>query len=350
MYFTRAPRAHRAGALRLPWPRAPRRRRTPSPAHPVRSKLAERLLGRLLVQPLQGEPDMHDRVVPDLRCRARTRSRPPSPPRRSRPWPSWCRPSPRYPAPRQVRLGTSCSVPGSPWNLCSDDELTEGDAGVARRHLGDGAGPGSPGRSSRSTHSSSEQDVEEHAAGQGHGVDHGLVPQDERHVGHQIGDGEMETGGDDRRRRSGDARRPRRRASTGIGSAMIAEPVVSMVKPYARPRPRSPAAGQPSKRIAASASYAIRWQVPASEDIASNSRPMLEVGSEFSPVSSWRRQHGAFRSVHAATLGSRLSQSSPAAAGGTGPSGTDCVRRRRRPAAGRSEDGRPAGSCGSPRS
>ena len=57
---------------------------------------------------------------------------------------------------------------------------------------------------------------------------------------------------------------------------------VRLVAPGSTPRAR------PSKRIAASASYATRWQTPAREDTASKSRPMLEVGTQFRPVSSWR--------------------------------------------------------------
>ena len=131
MYFIAAPR---------PRPCAPRflgRAAHASPnsmlelAHPL--EVGQRLLGRLLVQPLQGETDVHDRVVADRDVGHELAGRPPSPPRRSRPWPSACRPSPRYPAPRQEPLGTSRS-PLLPENLCPDDELAEGDAGVARRH------------------------------------------------------------------------------------------------------------------------------------------------------------------------------------------------------------------------
>ena len=75
--------------------------------------------------------------------------------------------------------------------------------------------------------------------------------------------------------------------STGAGSTMIISSAPS-AKPYASGVCARACRASPSKRIAASASYATRWHTPASEDIASNSRPMLEVGTLFSPVSSCR--------------------------------------------------------------
>ena len=62
---------------------------------PICRKSSRVSLRRLLVEPLQGEADVDDRVVADLRCRGRTPGTPPWSRRRSRPGPSACRPAPQ---------------------------------------------------------------------------------------------------------------------------------------------------------------------------------------------------------------------------------------------------------------
>ena len=95
----------------------------------------------------------------------------------------------------------------------------------------------------------------------------------------QRGHRAVEARRDQRRRRRPRARRRRRRRARAPDRPR--SPAASRregVRAGPRSSPRGPA---PSSSMAACASYPARWHTPASEETASNSRPMLDVGTQF---------------------------------------------------------------------
>ena len=218
-------------------------------------------------------------------------------------------------------------------------DLAEGEAGVAGRHppvpehLEAASAQGA--RAARG-----EERVEEHAAARA-----STVVEPGRARAARVGDvdDEVDHGLVEPGARRGSAETPASTSSTTAATTGAG----STGPTSSAPRTRSCAAcvdgprASASSSIAAWASYPTRWQTPASEETASKSRPMLDVGTQAQAGLELVRQQDPALVVgqarHAGQPG--VPRDAGRAQVGRAPSGRGCGRRRRRPAAARTRGG-----------